>query len=248
MTDTETVDESMVEKVRKLVAKADRTDSPEEAAAFFAKATELMQRFAISEAMLRDAKKSEQDEIVHLRIDFGSTYWQAFRSVAADLGRAFGFKVLIMESRKNGYAHWYGWKSEMGAAEVMWASLLIQAQRSANEHMKQSTEDDREVRFKEKRSFMLGFGTTVANRVNQQRAETRRQVSREQGESDGSLLPVLVSRDDLLTDFFNGLSTRSVRLKTGQVHSGGYTGGRRAGERADIGNPGLKNRRGLGSG
>lgn len=245
MSDQTTVDESVVSKVQKILAKADRTDSPEEAAIFYAKATELMERHMISEAMLAEAGKAEKDTIGSRKMPYGSTYWQATRTTLVDLGAALGFRIILHPwmNKKNGYLMWYGWESELKMGEMLFTSLQIQMVQASNDHMRQSTNPDKEDRFREKRSFLAAFGQIVANRIAAQRRETRRQVSGEQGSSD--LLPVLANRDTLLSDYIDSIaSKKSVNLKDPAYHPDGYTAGRHAGSMADIGNPRVGGSRG----
>lgn len=247
------VDMSIVDKVRKILAKAESTDSEAEAETFYAKATELMQQHMIDEAMLIASGKAEKDEIDKLVVKYGSTYWLAWRTVLTNLGFAFGFRCLLIDNGKNGSMAWFGWRSKLHLAEMLLASLEIQVERAANNHMRAyvspyDLEIDgaapiREDRFKEKRSFIEGFGSTVANRIREQRNLTRREESAKH-QSDGSLLPVLVDRDRQLKDFFDNLSTRPARLKNHAVNASGFGAGRRAGETADINNPRLGGSRG----
>lgn len=233
-----TVDETVVSKVQKILAKADRTDNPEEAAIFYAKATELMERHMISNAMLAEAGKLEKDEIGHRKMTYGSTYWQATRTTLIDLGQALGFRIVLHPwmNKKNGYLMWYGWESELKVAEVLFTSLQIQMAQAANDHMRNSPNPDKEDRFREKRSFLAAFGTVVSTRIAQQKAETRKQVLDE--DDTGSLLPVLANKDHLLDDFMNDMHLgRGKAIKDPAYHPEGYSAGRRAGDMADIGNP-----------
>jgi hypothetical protein len=241
----QTVDAGLVEKIKKILAKAESTNSPEEASIFYAKAEEMMQRHMIDEAMLAALGTGKQDTIGMMHVPMGKTYWLAWRTVLVNLGYAFGFKVLIGDNRKGGTIVWFGWQSELKTAEVMVAHLEIQAERAAAPFMSNytspytDTAKAREDRFKAKRSFLEGYGCMVARRIETQRAMTRNQVSREKGESSGNLLPVLVSRDDQLQSAFDDLHTKKANLKQTQLNATGYGAGREAGRSADINNPRL---------
>lgn len=241
----EDVDQGILTKVQKLLAKAESTNSQAEAETFFAKATELMEKHAIDEAMLAAAGKSDKkDKITSLRVDFGSTYWQSWRAGYIRLANAFNFRTLLMDNGKNGYAHLFGWESELDMAEMLFASLQVQVARSVNAHMQNyvspsgmTKAQEREDRFKVRRSYIEAFVTEVANRIGAQRRATRLAESKARGEADGSLLPVLVNRDDEFKRFWDAMSagTKSTKLRSPSVHLEGWGAGRRDGANADIG-------------
>lgn len=238
---TAPVTDKFIDQIMKILAKAEGTDNPDEAETFFAAATRLMEKHSINDAMLQAAGKAQQDEIGFITIEFGSTYWAAWKSSSAAIGFAFGFKCLVMQNSKNGSMRWFGWKRDLANAELIWASLLIQAERASRNFLESyqspsylSTSEKREDRFKAKRSFITGFGTQVARRIEEQRKLTKNEAV----ESDGSgdLLPVLVSREKQLDDYFDEIPTQALRRTRLSHNSRGYGAGMDAGDRADIGN------------
>lgn len=246
-------DERFVDKVQKLLAKAESTNSEAEAEALFAKATELMQRHMIDEVMLAEARGIRTDEITDISFPLGSTYWQAWRSAGASVGTAFGFRC-VAATGKNGRMWWYGWRSELSPAEQIWTSLMIQAERFAREFMRTYRSPDwfdaaeaREDRYKAKRSFLISFGLQVGSRIREQRETTRREVSQEHGSSD--LLPVLVSRDDQLDRYYENLGFNKGRRSQLSYNSAGLAAGYEAGRQADLGQTQVAGSRGsLGGG
>lgn len=62
MTETK-IDEGMLAKVQALIAKAESTEYGAEAEALYAKAQELMAKYAIDEAMFRDSKNTDTKPI-----------------------------------------------------------------------------------------------------------------------------------------------------------------------------------------
>lgn len=248
MTDTEPreIDGKIVEKIRKILAKAEGTTNEAEAETFYAAATDLMQKYAVDLALVTAAGKNAEDTIDHVSISFGSTYWMAWRLVASIVGDAFGFKTLLIDNGKNGHLEWIGWRSELQLAEVIWTSILIQAERAANQHMRDYPISDREDRFREKRSFIQGFGSRVGQRIKVQRESTLLAESRKHsGDASGSLLPVLVDRGSRLDSYWSDILATTKKVKLGgQIKPGAYAAGTRAGDRADISNPKVQGSRG----
>jgi Protein of unknown function (DUF2786) len=247
--------ETVVDKVVKLLAKAESTNSEAEAEALYAKASDLITRHSIDQALLDSAAGRSVDEITEISFPLGSTYWQAWKSAGANVGAALGFKVSL-DNRKNGRMWWTGWGNEVKPAEILWTNLMIQAERFAREYMSRyrspyhhvmEAGEIREDRYKAKRSFLIGFGLQVANRIQQQRETTRREVSAEHGSSD--LLPVLVSRDQRLDEYWDAKNLKKARSGKLSYNSEGFVAGMEAGDKADLGNRGMSGTRGsLGSG
>lgn len=235
MTGNGSASDKLVRKVRALLDQAeDRGVTPEESEAFYAKAAQLIAQHSISDARLRAAGKAERDEIVEVRIDLGSTYHQAWRIAGAKLGYAFGFKVMIGKSGKNGWLLWIGWKTEVEPAQILWASLNMQAARAALQHMEScSYLTHREDRFKEKRSFILGFGNKVAERVRLNRELARKTAGDE--DTSGTLLPALVDKDGQLDRYYDDIPKGRASASRVGVTASGWHSGQAAGNRADIG-------------
>jgi len=234
------VDESILEKIQKVLNLAEKAGTQGEAEAAYARATALMTKYAVDQVML-DAlgEGGKRDEITAMAMPYGSTYWQATRYVLIELGLALGLQPAVSDyyDRKNGHLDWWGWKSELKTAELMWASLEIQMMQAAGVHMRVASRvTDREERFKEKRSFIIGFGQAVARRVRQERLEARIKESQARGSS--GLLPALVSRDDQFREFIDQRFRKGKDLRPPKIHEDGYLGGQRAGQTADLNAPG----------
>lgn len=246
MTNTEVKDdqERWIDKIQKLLAKAERAGSEQEAESFFTKAQELMTKHMIDEVMLAAASGKHEDKIVQVRVDYGSTYWQAWRNGVIKLGTALGFHNLLSVSGKNGFGYWVGWKSEVEMGEILLASLQIQVERAARRFMDtyqsppgSTTAQAREDRYKAKRSFIEGYISVCATRIQEQRMATLKYESKERGQSDGSLLPVLMDRDAQLKAFFQEIAGKPQKIKSAATNIQGHAGGRAAGKSADIGQP-----------
>lgn len=239
--------ERTIDKVLKLLAKAESTTSAE-AEALLAKATQLMEREAIDEAMLAAAQGHETDEIGTKRFVFGKTYAKQQQELAFAIGRAFGFRLLQSSDSyaKTRTATWVGWGSDIRRAEVLLTSLLIQQAREAKafikpwrEANKAACRQDRLLRHYTECDFMTGFASGVQTRLLQVRRETRVDAKASQGDGGTGMELVLVSREKQVDEWYDkrygklrrGRSDRSWR--TG-AHAG-RAAGHEAGQRADLG-------------
>lgn len=240
-------DAKVIDRVAKLLAQAeDKGVTPEEADAFAAKAEELMIRHAINAAQIAAHNGTKVDPIERKYIYFSGIFSTADRWMSNRVGEAFGFKVLQGKSGPRHYSVWIGFVSEMEQAEVLVASLLIQSRR-ALEPQARSWKNygySKQELYVARRSFIEGFGGTVAKRI----ADTRKRVTDEVAESDDSLLPVLASREQQVEVAFAQMypqlrKGRAVRRSYDPV---GGIAGSVAGASADIGQPGLRSRRAIG--
>jgi hypothetical protein len=241
-------DETVIDKITKLLAKAESTTHAAEAEAFTAKATALMMKWAIDEAMVAAAQgKPVKDEIVKYDQGFGGTYWKAQSELFTSLGYGLGFRQFHTKHRYSGKGQdhltctWIGFKSEVEAGKLLFASLLLQATSAQAEYMKNEFRpdswDDASVgmqKFKARRNFTIGFGYAIRDRL---KAQKKAATATAQAEHTGaSVALVLADRDHELDDYmgqFKLYKGRGSRMITG----GGMGAGRSAGQRADLGNP-----------
>jgi hypothetical protein len=237
-------EETVLDKITKLLAKAERTDNPHEAEVFSAKATELMMQWAIDDAVLEAhrAVGSKPDPIVQRWIACTGSWWKAYQILAAGVGRGFGFKILVQDwSREkgiNGYTIWVGFESDVHKAEMLYASLLNQCVAAQKEFMIQWKKDfppfasHKMETFKARRSFIIGFADTVRTRITESRKVAVRKVEK----TDTSVALVLVSRQDQLEVAYTEMFPRTTKGRASRMHAGvgGYKAGQAAGRQAGL--------------
>jgi hypothetical protein len=246
-------EEKVIDKITKLLTKAEST-TPEEAELLTAKASELMVAWAIDEAVIAERRglSGKPDEIIEHVVHVSGSYWKAHQMFGCDVGRGFGFRMIITNwptegapSGSKGTFRWIGFESEIRKAELLYASLQIQCARALHEFTLQPN-FPRTRNFKLRRDFIIGFGSMVGTRLGRQRrdAEKAAAVAEEKvpaaatPESDApvkSVALVLSDRKERLRDYYD---TRYGRLK-GRASSlqigNGYNAGSAAGARADLG-------------
>jgi hypothetical protein len=125
------MDEKMLERVRKLLAKAERAGTEHEAEAFTAKANELMLRYSINEAMLQRSGEHTSEKIIAKTITvegYAKAKLELLRAVARGCGCDAAFYSNSKSSGwSSGRAEVVGWESDVEAFEVLFASVTMQA-------------------------------------------------------------------------------------------------------------------------
>jgi hypothetical protein len=117
----------VLDKVRKLLAKAeDPACSPEEAEAFMAKATELIAKYGVDQALLA-ARDPARDPVVDRLIDVPSPY--ATDKAGLLVGVAIPLRCRTVRLSRSGSiaVHVFGFDSDVTRAELLFTSLLVQA-------------------------------------------------------------------------------------------------------------------------
>lgn len=229
---TSGVDERVLHRVRALLAKAERTDFPEEATAFTAKAQELITRHAIDLALLRagDAAAGSAGPLGHVsarRIPLDAPYATAKHVLLDAIGRANGCAVIAQG--RTGFAAVIGDEPSLDAVELLFTSLLVQAT-SAMVAAGDATAHRANRTAAFRRAFLVAFGQRIGERLEAARAATVDAA----GHAD-RLLPVLADADaavQAVTDeLFPHLTDQATRVSDGR----GWDAGRAAAERADLG-------------
>lgn len=247
-------EDTLIDKITKLLAKAERAGTPEEAEAFAAKATELMMKHSIDEAMIAARRPGESSKIGRLRINVRGSYWQAHRDLAFGIGKAFGCKLLqgnggyAVDGKKiAGYAIIVGFEDDLKLIEQLYASLLIQQTR-ALDSFKRSVDLSHYSgmeKFIARRSFCFGFADEVGRRLEEQRKNAAAEA--ESTNTTGtSVALVLASRSDMLEKAYAEMYPRRGKARGGSIrwNGGAASQGKAAGARADIGNRGVSGARG----
>lgn len=230
-------EEKIIDKIHKLLAKAERTDNADEAEAFSAKAAELMERHTIDQSVLHRSK-ADPSGVVEFMIDVSGAYYIGLRDFAVHIGDALGFKVLIHQAGgKNKQVAWYGFADDLAVGEILWASLRLQCERFSRQHMAEyippNPLDDRSDRFYEKRSFMVGFGQRSAARLRASRVRVQKEAEETHG---SSVALALVDRGSAIEEWIrNRYRVGTARSSRNRHSASGLHGGRAAADRADIG-------------
>jgi len=208
------VDVRYLERIRALLAKAESTEFDEEAAAFTAKAHELMTRHAIDAALLEAhaAGRKVDAEPAGVRIGIDDPYALPKNDLLSVIGHATRCRTVW--SKNFGYSTVFGFPGDLEAVELLFTSLLVQAS-SAMARAGALGPHARTRGFRH--SFLLGFADRIGTRLDEASRVTVAGIEAE----IGGLVPVLADRaervDRLLEESFDSVTAvrSSVRDAVG---------------------------------
>lgn len=237
-------------KVRGLLAKAESSEFPDEAATYTAKAQELIAMHAIDLALIET--REGRGRIVTRVIEVPSPYPKEKFILLGGVAQANNCRAILgleretflqmveeLSDYEGEFASVVGYESDLEAVELLFASLLVQAVNEMLAHGSQVTEwgENRTKSFR--RSFLYQYGCTVFKRLIETRDHARTEAASTSGDS---LLPVLVSREEAVeaevAERFPGTTT----LRNSVSNLDGVIAGKAAGKRADIGSTRLRAR------
>ncbi|WP_189315801.1 DUF2786 domain-containing protein [Streptomyces brasiliensis] len=221
----------LLAKIRALLAKAESTRFPEEAEALTAKAQQLMAQHSIDAALLA-AERGDRQVPGGVRVAVDSPYEEPKAILLQAVAEANRCRTVW--SRHLGFSTVVGFASDVEAVELLYTSLLVQAQ-SALQAAGARTYGDGASRT---RSFRQSFLVAYATRIDQRLGRVTEQAT--EAASDGgrgaALLPVLASRaeavDDRVDELFGELSYQhsSVHARDRE----GWAHGTAAADRAEL--------------
>ena len=215
-------DPPLLARVRKLLAKAeDPACTPAEAEAFTAKATELIAKYGVDQALLAErdpALDPVGDRVVPLEAPYALDKAGLLAAVAVPLRCR-----VVRKTRDGVVVHLFGHAADLERVELLFTSLLVQAAHGLSAVPVPQQEHPAAFR----RSWLAGFAHAIGTRLREA----------EQAASDaapGSAL-VLVRRGDLvdrkMTEAYPKLRTAGRRRLAG----GGLEQGFAAGQAASLG-------------
>ena len=224
--------DDMLRKVRGLLAKAEDPGTTEhEAEALTAKASELMAKYGIDEAMAAERNSRHQVPGNKIVVVDGP-YTTPKASLLGVVAKAFRCDAvqLIGQDRTRLKVHLFGFESDMEMVQLLYTSLLLQATHGAVRVEKQTDYYGRSRTRSARSSYYLGFAYAVKQRLAESTAKAEADTC-----APGTAL-VLRSRQvavkNAMSAEYPSLVQRSVRAG----NSSGYSRGRADGQRANLHN------------
>jgi hypothetical protein len=232
----------MLGRIRALLAKAESTEFAEEAEALTAKAQQLMAQHSISEALIT-VDTGRQDTPGACRIGVDNPYEQT-KAVLLDTV-AVANRCRTVWSRDLGFSTVIGFDADLDAVELLYTSLLVQAQAALSRAGSRRHADGSSRTRSFRQSFLLAYARRIGERLT---AATERATSDAvagtapldeaagaAAKPEPGLLPVLAAREDTVNDtteqmFPELTTTRSVRANDGE----GWAQGTAAADRATL--------------
>ena len=212
--------EDYVDKVRKLLAKAEGAGTEAEAETFFAKAADLIGKWEIEEAELADAKQAGPAQwVINNRVYNLSSYSPKQDASAMNhVAKAMGLKAYFTAYVRGHTAATlvvFGTDDDLDRFEMMWASVSLQMTRFMKAEEKASWNRNQQ------RNFRLGFKVGFGERIGQRIAAARSKAT--------SKALVLVGKSDAIERAMPSTRPTKVRADAAAAEAG-----KRAADRADI--------------
>lgn len=248
---------SRLATIRALLAKAEATAFPEEAEAFTAKASELMARYAIDEAVVWSNQSVDgRSQPVETRIEIHRPFLGQKALLVNEVATILGCRTVRFVGRRGDASETMsivGFPTDLELVETLVTSLFLQLTSAMMAGSPPRSSPSSVAAWR--RSFIVGFTSSVSTRLAADRATA---VAR--GEADRGIehtadndmgasnctSVVLADRGDAVTDEFQRIHprTRQVRIGVGSS-SAGHDAGSTAGRRADLGARRLRRQRAL---
>lgn len=230
---------AMIDKVRKLLAMAERSPHPDEADAFSRKAAELIAAHRLDPDRLTEAA----DDVVDItNVDLGrGAYVRARLALLSAVATAHGCRVVFGAGRHGTVAHVAGLRSDLETVDVLYTSLHAQAAaRMAAEHRSTGAATQRW-----RRSFLFGFAHEVGTMLRR----SQEQAERDSADRGRSTLPALLAREQRAEELLQQRFGRIVAARApASPTATGYHAGRDAASRSDLGRPRVRATPALGPG
>ncbi|HXH58210.1 DUF2786 domain-containing protein [Iamia sp.] len=224
------IEPRVLERVRALLAKAEATTFEAEAQAFTAKAHELMTRHSLEHATVARPGSGPRTRPVARRLLLDDPYADAKALLVHVVAGASRCRSVSQPGVQMSTV--VGFESDVEAVEVLFTSLLVQAQTALQELARRSTAGSRERSRGFRSSFLRGFAHRIGDRLEAAGDAAVADVDRARG---GALVPVLAAReaevDEQMARLFPAVTSRAGSRP---VDALGYRAGSAAAERADL--------------
>lgn len=220
------VDPKVLARVRALLAKAESSSFPEEAEALSAKAQELMNRYALEQAVV-DAADSTPQSATACRLWLDSPYVAAKSSLVSAVADANRCHAVSFEKLE--LITVVGHQTDLEVVELLVTSLLVQANRAMLHEGRRTHAGGRARSRSFRQSFLLAYAARIGERL---RHATDASSS---GIRDERLLPALADRAEAVETTFADMFPNVVHRSFSIRDAAGWQAGRTAADAARLG-------------
>lgn len=184
-------DERILGKISALLAKAESTEFPEEAEALSARAQELMAKHSIDHALLA-AQSGSKDKPAARRLPVDSPYESPKATILHAVAQANHCRSVWQKAI--GMSTVVGFPSDLDAVELLYTSLLVQANTAM---LREGAKKDAYGRSRTRafrQSFLVAYAYRIGVRLSQATAHAKREAAVAAPGQD--LVPVLKERHE----------------------------------------------------
>ena len=223
--------EAMTRRISALMAKADSTNSPEEAQAFYAKAEQLMLRYAIDRASLEKGSKVEKEEVTLVTVAFPHPR-ERFKALgvfgSSLLNEAIGLTGIAVNTRTYTITL-YGRKADVTHARTIIEAAWRQAEnhlrvwrKSSEAYAQVYASADWPTYYKMLDSYVFGFCQGAGAKIQEGREEFIQKTA------GAELVLASVKQDvEAMLSKLPRSRVRRPRIES-EAYESGYTAGREA--------------------
>lgn len=238
-------DDRMLGRIRALLAKAESTEFAEEAEALSARAQELMAKYSIDHALLA-AQSGEREDPSGRRIPVDSPYEDPKGTLLNVI--ALANRCRAVWSKNVGLMTVIGFPADLDAVELLFTSLLVQANTAMLRAGGKKDEFGRSRTRSFRQSFLVSYAIRIGERLEEATAHATAEAVDEQAvvardsarplNSGTDLVPFLAARqqavDDAVDELFGGnlKHGRAARVTDAE----GWASGRAAADLAKLHN------------
>lgn len=241
---TDHVTSPLIERVRKLLAKAERSDHPHEAEVFAAKAAELIAAHRISPAALAAAREAGALGCRDVPLGRGA-YVRARLRLLTEIATVHDADVVFRSGPHGMTATVLGFHDDLDAVAVLFDSLHRQAASQMARGRGRTPASTQRWR----RAFLFGFGERVGEllRVARRDAETTAAPGY-RGGAAGMAVALQARRERVATFTAQSFPRLTAASRPAPASARGWAHGRDAADRADLGHRRVGARGAIGSG
>jgi len=218
-------------KVRALLAQAESTDFPAEAETFTAKAQAMMSKHAIDEAMVRDASGAT-DRPVTIRLPIDDPYSSekaTLLHVVAEAGRCRSISFAAY-----GLASLTGQAADVYRVELLFTSLLLQAQSALNHEAAAGVAGAHRRSRAFRSAFLAGYAVRIGDRLAAERDHAEEKAG-------PAVVVVLARQSDAVDDEIERLYGGNLRHQGHRSRDrAGWNAGSDAADRAQLRDAGVQ--------
>ncbi len=237
-------DRSLVQRVRKLLDKAENTDNAHEAEAFAGKAADLIARHRIDPARLAERGEAANDlELSEMNVGRGA-YVRGRISLLANVAEAHDVRMVYQSTPTGSVAFLAGRREDLDLVEVLYSSLHAQVS-SQMAMLRRSTGAATQ---RERRAFLFGFAARIGELLTEANVAATRASKQATDRGAATALAVRERRERV--DEFADRTWGKVRSasRSAPLAADGFERGVGAADRADVGRTRLPGRPAIGSG